>query len=172
MAIHDELTDATRIWLDKANQVFGKTFPRPLISLRLKGGTAGYAIYDKWMVKYNPELYVRNKQEFIDRTVPHELAHLITSNIYGRVRVKHHGWQWRLVMQKLGVVDVKRCHSYDVTGIKNVRARPYVYQCQCGTEYRLTKTLHNKILKGRYRVCPKCRTRIVLQYIEATKVEA
>lgn len=158
-----ELKEATTEWINKANQIFGRTFPMPMISLRLKGGTAGLAYSWEWMIKYNPEIYIRHKEDFKNRTVPHELAHLIVNTLYGRV--KSHGREWRSVMHKLGIKEVTRCHSYDVTGIKNTRSRPFVYACGC-REFNMTKTLHRKMLMGQTRTCLKCRTRLTYKRTE------
>ena len=157
-----ELKESTSQWINKANQVFGRTFPMPMISLRLKGGTAGKAHYTQWSIKYNPEIYARHKEDFKKRTVPHELAHLIAFSIYGRI--KSHGREWRSVMHRLGV-DSSRCHSYDVEGIKATRSRPFVYSCGC-TEFKLTRLIHNKILMGQVRRCLKCRNKVVYQRTE------
>ena len=158
-----ELTEATTNWLNKANQIFGQTFPMPTISLHLRGGTAGKANASKWLIKYNPELYVRNKQDFVDRTVPHELAHLISRRLYGNI--KSHGREWKTVMMKLGIEEITRCHNYDISGIKKTRNRPYVYTCGC-KEFHLTQLLHNKILRGQRRWCLKCKGTIVFKRVE------
>jgi SprT protein len=154
-----ELQEATTQWLTKANQIFGRTFPMPMISLRLRGGVAGRANASLWLVKYNPEIYINNKQAFIDRTVPHELAHLINRTINGNL-VKTHGKEWRSIMRQLGVKDITRCHSYNIEGIKVNRERPFVYTCSC-KEWKLTSLIHRKILMGQNRRCPHCRDIVV-----------
>jgi predicted SprT family Zn-dependent metalloprotease len=65
----------------------------------------------------------------------------------------------------LGVQDVTRCHSYDVTGIKKTRNSPFVYACSC-REYHLTSLIHRKILMGQNRRCLKCGIRVVFKRIE------
>jgi SprT protein len=162
-----ELQEATTQWLTKANQIFGRTFPMPMISLRLRGGVAGRAYITKWLVKYNPEIYINNKQAFIDRTVPHELAHLINRTLHGNL-VKTHGKEWRSIMRQLGVKDITRCHSYNLDGIKGIRAkaaRPFVYACGC-QEWKVTSLIHRKMLNGQIRCCPKCRGRVHYQRTE------
>ena len=161
MSATQELTDATKTWIDLASEIYGRRFIMPLISLNLKGAVAGQASASRWFVKYNFELYMQNKVDFINRTVPHEIAHLIANAIAGR-RVKPHGWEWRNVMVKLGVKDITRCHSYDLTGLTRGRSRPYIYTCGC-REYPLTALLHSRLQKGSHRKCMRCGQRLTFK---------
>ncbi len=160
MNIHQELTEATRIHIQKASEVYGRNFNMPAISLHLRGVVAGKAYYKKWLIKYNPDLYIKNKEIFLQKTVPHEVAHLITSTLYPNS--KSHGWEWRSVMRKLEVEEVTRCHSYDVSHL-----RPYVYKCPCST-FHLSKNIHNKMLRGQKRHCLKCKNYITYVGVKNT----
>lgn len=155
-----ELTAATRQVIEKANKLYGKNFPIPVVSLELSGVCAGYAYYKDWMVKYNPQLYINNKETFLNRTVPHEVAHLVARSLYGMI--KSHGREWKMVMRDLGVTDVARCHSYDISVVKHKRkvARPYTYECRC-KQWHLTLLIHRKICMGQTRSCPVCRMRVI-----------
>lgn len=155
----NELTQATQNWLDKANQIFNKSFQLPKISIDLRGRVAGYAIrsYSGNEVKFNAELYVQNKEDFINRTVPHELAHLIANALYP-YQIKSHGREWKQVMNRLGL-EAKRCHSYDTSTVSSGHARPYVYACKC-KEHKITKLLHSKMSMGQTRTCRTCRVAI------------
>lgn len=129
----------------------------PKISYKLGGVTAGRAYADQWMVKFNPVLLNENSDDFIARTVPHELAHLACHKIYpeaynlgaddeaegmfrmlramGRGRRLRrpkrdiHGYRWQEIMRVLGVADITRCHSYDVTNSARKKAGSHEYRC-------------------------------------------
>jgi SprT protein len=159
----NELTALTKSFIDKANQIYGRTFSVPTVSFGLRGGVAGTANYGYNLIRYNHELYTRNKDDFKARTVPHEVAHLVARTMYGNI--KPHGREWRSVMHRLGVQEVTRCHSYDVNGVKSARSRPFVYACGC-QEFKLTSTIHRRILMGQTRTCLKCRKKIVFQRTE------
>ena len=163
MSVLQELTDTTRTWVELASEIYGRKFRMPSVSIELGGACAGKANYSRWLVKYNPEIYLRHKSDFENRTVPHEIAHLIAHTLAGK-RVKPHGWEWQNVMHKLGV-DAARCHNYNVEGISRHHPRPYVYSCNC-REHKLTSILHNRIQKGNWRKCLACGTRISFVWLE------
>lgn len=158
MSILHELTDATKTWIELGSEIYGRKFRMPTVSIDLGGACAGKANYTRWMVKYNADLYLRHKVDFLNRTVPHEVAHLIAYSLAGH-RVKPHGWEWKNVMHKLGVADDSRTHNYNVEGLANRRARPYIYACRC-KEHKLTSVLHNRIQAGNWRRCLKCGARV------------
>ena len=160
MSAQVELMEATKRWNDKAMQVFQRTFDMPAIQCDLRGQIAGQAFRKSWRVRYNPELYERNKQTYVDRTVPHELAHLIASTMYPGC--SSHGREWQNVMTHLGVQDATRCHSYDTSKLETGWARPYVYKCNC-KEHHLTHTVHKRIRMGRAYKCNRCRRN--LEYV-------
>ena len=152
----DELTTATNDWLEIAKALFGSrlTLNSPKISIELNGGVGGIAYYRDNLIKYNPQLYVHNKIDYINQTVPHELAHLIAHALFGYC-IKPHGKEWKWVMAHLGLKPT-RCHSYDMTVLMGKYTRPFVYKCSC-REFQLTKTLHNRIQAGNWRTCQKCK---------------
>ena len=63
--------------------------------------------------------------------------------------------EWKRIMRELGV-EVKRCHSYDVTKARKVRT--VAYQCdKCGKVYDFTLVRHNKVVKyGTQYRCGNC----------------
>ena len=81
-------------------------FSPPTVDFSLTGRIAGRAYIDSWKVKYNVELFEHNRTDFLDRTVPHELAHLVARTLYPFCT--SHGQHWRTVMERLGVKDITR----------------------------------------------------------------
>jgi SprT protein len=86
---------------------------------------AGRADYHQKLISLNPQL-IEHPSE-IDRTLRHELAHILAQFRAGRRRVSPHGDEWRQACVDLGIADEKRCHNLPF------RARRYaarfVYRC-------------------------------------------
>ena len=72
--------------------------------------TAGMASATKALVTLNPRL-VEFGWEEIDRTLRHELAHLLAQERAGRRRIAPHGREWQRACEALGLADEKRCHD-------------------------------------------------------------
>ena len=97
-------------------------------------------------MNYNPILLNENVEDFIARTVPHEMAHIIDMEVnpknhqpqvimtrsgrYKRAKRDIHGADFRFIMEKvLNVDDSTRCHNYDVSRARTkVKAR-YIWVC-------------------------------------------
>lgn len=99
-----------------------------------------------------------NQEAFIRDVVPHELAHLIAYQLYGRVRP--HGKQWQQVMSEVFDLPPNTTHQFDVS---KVQGQTFTYRCRCN-QYSLSKIRHNKVRKGQQYVCKRCST--ALRYCE------
>ena len=87
---------------------------------------AGQANYRAASVTLNPRLYDHDVGE-IDRTLRHELAHLLAQFRAGRRRIAPHGDEWREACRSLGIADEKRCHALAFPIRRHQRR--IVYQC-------------------------------------------
>ncbi len=100
---------------------------------------AGRADSRHQLVLLNPRLAAHGEAE-IDRTLRHELAHLLAQHRAGRRRLAPHGLEWRRACADLGIPDESRCHTLPFP-IRR-RARPYLYVCaRCGAEFPRTRPL-------------------------------
>src|SRR3954469_4344603 len=70
---------------------------------------AGRADFREKLISLNPLLI--NHGDEIDRTLRHELAHLLAQWRVGRRRIAPHGEQWRRACRDLGIADEARCHN-------------------------------------------------------------
>jgi len=103
---------------------------------------AGRAHYHRQLVSLNPRLREFGAAE-IDRTLRHELAHLVAHLRAGRRRISPHGPEWRLACRDLGVGDEQRCHSLPFP----VRRRPprFLYKCcACGRDFPRVRRLRRR----------------------------
>ncbi|PJG83493.1 SprT family zinc-dependent metalloprotease [Caviibacterium pharyngocola] len=137
----------------QANQHFNQNFPMPTVSYDLRGVKAGTAYLQKNLIKLNRTLLQENPTEFIRQVVPHELAHLIVYQLFGRV--KPHGVQWQTVMREVFRLPAETYHRF---ALDNVQGQTFPYACQCQI-HQLTARRHQKVQReSAVYFCKKCRT--------------
>ncbi len=100
---------------------------------------AGRADFQKKRICLNPRLHEHGAAE-IDRTLRHELAHLLAQFRAGRRRISPHGPEWHQACEDLGIADETRCHTLPFP--VNHRARPFIYVCpNCHRDFPRTRRL-------------------------------
>ena len=93
---------------------------------------AGRADYRHKLISLNPRLFEHRAE--IDRTLRHELAHILAQFRAGRRRILPHGAEWRQACRDLRIADEKRCHNLPFPARRYV-AR-FVYRCpNCRQEF-------------------------------------
>ena len=145
--------------IERLSQVTGKSLQlapvEPLVFFN-QSRTGGYV----WPRRYgnrvflNWPLFKANTEDYLLRTIPHEVAHLFQSLVAPKERA--HGPVWQSLMRKIGLQPI-RCHSYDTT--ISARYETYTYICTC-QKHRVSKIIHNKMLKGQKRRCRSCKSYI------------
>lgn len=149
--LHQDLLSLTVDYINRANQYFNRSFPIPVLSFKLRGQNAGTAHLQTWSIRLNPVLMLDNQDEFKQQVLPHEIAHLITFAVFGRVRP--HGQEWQSVMQRVFHLRAERTHKMDVSKVTGPR---FSYHCQCQS-YELSLQRHRKVIQGKARYyCKKC----------------
>ena len=150
-----EIEEATEAAYQKAEAYFGRKFSRPVHQYDLRGTTAGEAKYIG-ILRWNLSIYALNKEVYLARTVPHEVAHLVSYEMYGAAG-HGHGKHWKSIMRNVMGLEAKRCHSYK-EGVKKSRIieRDWVYECSCRT-HSISTVKHNKMLRGKAQYhCKHC----------------
>ncbi|HRH95057.1 MAG TPA: SprT family zinc-dependent metalloprotease [Prosthecobacter sp.] len=150
-----ELEEQTRALLLALDLPGGAKLVTVAWNSRLRS-TAGYARYPGWAIELNPRL--REFEGQVDRTLKHELAHLIAYHRSGRRRIEPHGKEWRQACVDLGIPDEKAHHRLPLP--RNEVERKLTYACPaCQTAVqrvrkfrRPTACLHccNRHAGGRY----------------------
>lgn len=138
----------------------------PTISFTLKGRKAGTANWKKWEVNFNLEIAELNGDDFLNRTIPHEIAHLADYQFYG-------GWghkrTWKMIMRQIFNLEPTRCHQFDMPegSLRKYTRKIFVYTCVCPGSRRLhpvSTRKHNLIQKGSKWKCRRCQN--ILQFKE------
>jgi predicted SprT family Zn-dependent metalloprotease len=105
--------------------------------------TAGQAYYAKSLVRMNPKL-MRFGMEEVEKTLRHELAHLVARYRAGRRQIAPHGAEWRQACRDLGLEDEKRCHDLPLPRTRQ-RAR-HQYQCpHCRRHYNRVRPFRRAV---------------------------
>jgi SprT protein len=101
---------------------------------------AGRADSRRASISLNPRLRDHSAAE-IDRTLRHELAHLVAQSRAGRRRILPHGPEWRMACRDLGIVGERACHQLPFP--VRLRARRFLYRCpNCGGDFPRVRRIH------------------------------
>jgi SprT protein len=103
---------------------------------------AGRADYHEKLISLNPRL-----SEFpieIDRTLRHEVAHILAQFRVGRRKISPHGVEWQQACIDLGIADEKRCHNLPFPA-RTFAAR-FVYRCpNCRQEFPRVRRMRRAV---------------------------
>jgi predicted SprT family Zn-dependent metalloprotease len=112
---------------------------------------AGRAYYREKLISLNP--LVRDNdlvsvggqsRSDIDRTLRHELAHLLAQWRVGRRRIAPHGPEWREACRDLGIANEARCHNLSFA--TKVYPTRFVYVCpNCRREFPRVRRIRRAI---------------------------
>jgi SprT protein len=103
---------------------------------------AGRADYRHKLVSLNPRLFEHPAE--IDRTLRHELAHILAQFRAGRRRILPHGDEWRIACRDLGIANEKRCHNLPFP--VSARAQRYLYKCpSCRRDFHRTRPIKRAV---------------------------
>lgn len=143
LSLHTKVRQKVQECIEAASDYYDRKFSMPLIVFDVTGRDAGRAhIYD-WSVDFNRVLLVENEEDFLERTVPHEIAHLIDYKVNPKnfeciagTKRKLHGQTFKFIMTHvLGAKDANRCHTYDTSNTRRKKNTvKYQYRCTCGCD--------------------------------------
>jgi len=123
--------------------------------------TAGRAHYEEDCIELNPLLISVADIAEIERTLKHELAHLVAYERCGKIQrrqLQPHGPEWQEACDDLGISGEERCHELELPG-RQIRKR-FAYACKfCGETIERVKRFKHQVAchtccrqhsKGRY----------------------
>lgn len=118
------------------------------IRFSLRGKTAGTAtFYDetKKILNFNMILARDNFDDFIDRTVDHEVAHIYEQEFF--TTKENHGETWKNLMILIGK-NPEQYHHYSLNSIASFSNKGKVLCEKCGNEFYISNTIMEKITTG------------------------
>lgn len=103
---------------------------------------AGRADYREKLISLNPRLLEYPIE--IDRTLRHELAHILAQFRAGRGKISPHGIEWQQACIDLEIADEKRCHNLPFPA-RTFAAR-FVYRCpNCHQEFPRVRRMRRAV---------------------------
>ncbi|AYC33707.1 SprT family zinc-dependent metalloprotease [Pseudomonas cavernae] len=150
----------------QAETFFKRPFPRPQVCFKLRGQKAGVAHLSENKLRFNPQLYRENREDFLKQTVAHEVAHLVAHQLFGP-KIQAHGEEWQLIMRGVYELPPHRCHSY---AVKRRPVSRFIYLCSCPDgEFPFSAQRHALVSKGRSYYCRRCRKTLVFSGHQRTE---
>lgn len=154
----EHITSRVEVCYQQAEAFFKRTFKRPVVSLKLRGQKAGVAHLHENLLRFNPQLYRENRDDFLKQTVAHEVAHLIAHQLFGE-GIQPHGEEWQLIMRGVYELPPNRCHTYTIQRRSVTR---YIYRCPCAnSDFAFSAQRHSLVHQGRRYLCRRCRETLV-----------
>lgn len=137
--------------IHKAQIHFNCHFNMPLLAFNQRGKIAGTAHLQRNLIKLNAVLMADNMDTFLQEVIPHETAHIVVYQKFGRV--KPHGIEWQSVMRDAFDSQPEVRHSMDVS---KTQGQIFQYKCGCGP-VMLSVRRHNKVVRGKQTyMCRNC----------------
>lgn len=132
----------------------------PKTEYNIRGSSAGQVRYTREGVerlRFNLTLAKQNLNEFLTRTVPHELGHILA--FYRHGPKAGHGQGWKQACKDLGMKEITRCHNYKVP--RSAR-KPHDVQCvTCKEVFFVTKKVYKRILENQRYSHNPCKSKLI-----------
>ena len=157
----NKIIELVNDYIDQASHIFERSFEQIEVRFDLTGRAAGmYKVTPAAkLIRFNPYHFAKFIDENMHETVPHEVAHYISDQVYGLRHIRPHGKEWQAIMWKFGV-EPKRTFSYSLEGIPTRVHKRHTYSCDC-MQYEITTRRHNNIQSGRAEYsCRQCGSKI------------
>lgn len=145
----EALTEECRVILRQLDLAGAARLVSVIWNHRLKS-TAGFASFPSWKIELNPRL--RQLEGQVQRTLLHELAHLIAYHRAGRRRIEPHGVEWQKACAEVGIPGETARHRLPLP--RREVARNLIYACShCGLVVKRVRKF------SRHTACSECCTR-------------
>ena len=109
--------------------------------------SAGRAFYQMGRIELNPRLQAlpaETRDDEIERTFLHELAHLVSFARAGGKRIQPHGVEWKQACADVGIPGEDRCHDLNFESRR--MKRKFAYECPaCGSVVERVRRLKRRV---------------------------
>ncbi|MDM3871217.1 SprT-like domain-containing protein [Porticoccus sp. W117] len=155
---HQVVTETQR-YIQLANHELDCLIEDIPVLFDLKGQVAGmYRMVGRGkkvqrVIRYNPWLFAKYWDDNFTTTIPHEVAHYVAEQLFGKVQP--HGVEWKNLMDLFGADSARTC-QFDMAGIPGRKVKTVAYRCQC-RQHQLSLIRHNRVVrKGARYLCRFC----------------
>lgn len=148
--LKQQVTQRITYLSDLIEQSLGHIIALPRIKYIGRGTNAGMANSLSWTLTFNSVLLADNQNDFIEHTVAHEYAHLITDHLHG-IQQFPHGNKWQKIM-KVFNVPATVTHQYDISKLID---QTRVWLCACQSHY-VSLHVAKQLQSGNRYACPHC----------------
>lgn len=154
--------ETVKFYTELGNEIFHTNMRMPHVDFSLKGKVGGYYYSKGHKVKVNMVLFAENYEDYLDTTIPHEVAHSLQRHLHGHInyrngrRIMPHGQEWKRIMIAFNK-SPKVTHNYDVeNATQRTVPREFVYRCGCRTHnFTIIRHRRSQRSQGGYR-CRRC----------------
>jgi len=145
--MRNEIGKLVRKYTELASKVYNRTFPPVTVDITPRRTTvAGRAYLGRAKVWINIPVH-QAEPGMLEDTVAHEVAHLVSYELYGRAG-SGHGKRWKSVMVALGQTPDRLYKGTDEQLLVGKNMTRHVYRCGCGHEMNVSAKRHNAALRG------------------------
>ncbi len=104
---------------------------------------AGRAFWPQGVIQLNPRLLEISEEE-VERTILHELAHLVSYERNPRRRIQAHGVEWKLACCDLGIPGERATHQLELP-VRRM-AKRWKYSCpECGVSFEKVRRFRGAV---------------------------
>ena len=115
-----------------------------------------FSRYNKDILSFNPKKAKKVGWKMYSEVIRHELAHLITRNMYG-YGVRVHGKEWRVVAKALG--SIKPRATIDFSDYSESFTTEFKMKCKCKNHY-YSANKRTRLRNGTKYRCDDCGKKI------------
>lgn len=149
-SIKHQIQQQVEALIAQAESALAQPLRVPTIGYRRAGKTGGSAHLQKNHINFNPIYLTENLDHYRQHVIPHEVAHIVVWQCFGKV--KPHGKEWQTVMSDVFRATPTVTHNMQSSLLRDTSV---TYRCDCG-DVGLSLRRHNKVLRGQQYQCRRC----------------
>jgi len=136
--------------VENGNEILITDLGTPVVLFNKRGTCGATAYYPNLELNFNSALAADNLEEYLNQVIPHEVAHLFKSHVYGPGRGRMfaaHGGYWQQIMRALGA-NPTRTHNMDTSKVAQPKTK-HMYECAgCKKDIVIGPVRHKNMVRG------------------------